>query len=256
MTYHILNGDALLQELGQANLPGDFLVCRECLVDGPVAPLPQAEFWQARARFLEPGVPDHDGRYYNKVVPQFLQMLALPSGAEVNLWFEDDLFCQTNMWYVLHLLSERPDLLMFRVFPALPPEADHWRGFGASSPALLADAWTRRVLLTPADRKLGEELWKAYSTHQLSALAELSKRPSSGFHALPEVCEAHILRFGNAGLPGRPNQFVAERVRLGATFGEIFREFCQKEGIYGFGDLQLLRIYEKSLADLAGNMDE
>jgi hypothetical protein len=33
-----------------------------------------------------------------------------------------------------------------------------------------------------------------------------------------------------------------------ANFGKIFLEFCQKEAVYGFGDVQVKRIYDMIVA--------
>jgi len=35
-TYHILNGDCLAEQLKQTKVNHDFIVCRECLIEGPL----------------------------------------------------------------------------------------------------------------------------------------------------------------------------------------------------------------------------
>ena len=34
-----------------------------------------------------------------KTVPEFLKMQNIPENSEINLWFEDDLFCQVTFWF-------------------------------------------------------------------------------------------------------------------------------------------------------------
>ncbi|MBL4704861.1 MAG: DUF1835 domain-containing protein, partial [Flavobacteriales bacterium] len=103
--YHILNGDSLKDQFPD-NISGEIIVARECLVDGNVNGLDLAELFQTRARFISQnydGYTAHD--YYEKSVPEFQKMQDITSDADINLWFEDDLFCQVNFWFVIHLLS-------------------------------------------------------------------------------------------------------------------------------------------------------
>ena len=44
-------------------------------------------------------------RQKNKLVSEFEKIQNIEEGVDINLWFEDDLFCQVNFWFVISLLS-------------------------------------------------------------------------------------------------------------------------------------------------------
>ena len=52
-----------------------------------------------------------EGMYRDRVVPEFRKIISIPKDETVYLWFEDDLFCQINMWFAVHLLytSHQPE---------------------------------------------------------------------------------------------------------------------------------------------------
>lgn len=105
--YHILNGDALLHQFPDS-VEGTRLVCRECLVEGPVRESSLSQFFEERKTYLN----EHYGKevqleYKKEVAALFYQILKLPDSAEINLWFEDDLFCQVNLWFCLFLLQKK-----------------------------------------------------------------------------------------------------------------------------------------------------
>ena len=51
-TYHVLNGDHPADELRQTKINQDFIVCRECLIEGNVNADNMADFWTMRANLL------------------------------------------------------------------------------------------------------------------------------------------------------------------------------------------------------------
>lgn len=241
--FHILNGDSLKNQMKTVSLPGEILICREAMVEGPKEAQDPEEFWKDRAAYLDEIYGDSGSFYMGKVIPEFEKMVKAPVGAEVVLWFEDDLFCQANMWFCLHWLSARSDLKVFRVFPAPVGAELRWRGFGANSPDQLKEAYENRILLTEEDRELGADLWRAFLTEDISAMKALAITSTEAFCDLPEVVKAW------EGYPGKIESFIQQKLQAGATgFGEIFRAFCRECGIYGFGDLQVKRIYDSLVA--------
>ncbi len=241
MIYHILNGDALLEKFPEEALEGQRIVFRECLVEGPLDGETPAAFWETRARFIEETYGETRAVYETKVVAQVQQIGQLPGGAEVNLWFEHDLFCQVNTWFLLALLEERADnMLINRVMPPVDPGADVWRGFGQADGERLVAAYWNRVPLTRADLVLGKDLWEAYRRHDLQRLEALAARETECFPYLREVVRAHAERYPAAGQTSRPVAVLTDIVSAGTTdFPAIFREFFRREGIYGFGDSQV-----------------
>lgn len=247
MMYHILNGDALTPTFDQTGVGGQKIICRECLIEGPVEGDTPEELFSRRAAFLTPG---QEQGYMKHVAAEFEKIRALPAEAEVCLWFEDDLFCQANLWFMIHLLStKRP--VIYRVFPVIPPGDDHWKGFGNPDPGLLEKAYQSKVLFSEKDVALGVALWHAYQHNDLKKLSELAQSPSSCFHYLPEVVKAHRERFPEDGSPGRPEKTIRNIMdKQTLPFSMVFSSFYKQEGIYGFGDTQLKPIYDRVLQEL------
>jgi hypothetical protein len=246
MTVHILNGDALAKELAHAGFEGETIICRECLIDGPVNADGLFAFWKARAGYIARMYDEDPETYYRKVKAEFDKIERLPAHAEVNLWFENDLFCQTNMWFVISLLNRRGITRVFRVCPLQARGQRNWKGFGEHTQLDLRICFDEREPLAVGDFRLGEHLWNAYRTGNLEVLSLLSKSLSPSFPLLDEVCEAEVERKTHA----RPQQTLREIVDMGyTTFDDIFKKFSERDGVYGYGDLQVVHM----LRSLPGN---
>jgi hypothetical protein len=251
MIYHVLNGDSLAYSFPATAIRGEVIVDREGLIDGDLEGDDLPAFWRTRAAFM--GLPDDE--YHRMVVSEFEKILAAPAGAEFNLWFEYDLFCQVNMWFVLSLLAgmatEKKVYLVYTSW--LSKEDKHfWNGFGPATTEQLMEAFNNRILLSEADLQFGGDLWAAYKHTDLAALGRLSHLGTAAFPYVQEVVEAHIDRFPENGQTGRPERVLAAIMKNGLTdFKIVFREFWNRESIYGFGDLQLMPLYKKVLVEVA-----
>lgn len=247
MTYHILNGDCLAEQLQQANIAGEMIVCRECLIDGALTGNTLSQFWETRAKHIANSYHTTTEDYQNKCITEFEKIINLPEGSEICLWFENDLFCQANMWFILSLIKNTSSTI-FRVFPVVNYASDLWKGFGVSNAEMLQQAYDAKVKLTNEDINLGGNLWKAYKTADFKKLKKLAVHPSSCFQHLGEVCQAHIDRFPLDNSIGRPERVVKEIIEnKSKDFKIVFSEFSGQQGIYGFGDLQVKNIYDKLL---------
>lgn len=244
--YHILNGDVLASQISDANIPGEAIVCREAMIEGPLHDRVDEAFWDARSNYIADTYHETPEGYRQKVLSQFDAIKALPTDAEVNLWFEDDLFCQANLWLILYLLHQKQHRgHLYRVFPVIPKGQNRWNGFGLSDSDMLRLALSQRIPLTQNDLELGSNLWQAYANQDFTMLAKLSQTVTKAFVSLPEVVQAHIERFPVNGALGRPERAIKEILAQGATtFKEVFLAFIKREGIYGFGDLQVKRMYD------------
>lgn len=247
-TYHILNGDCLADQLRQTKINQDFIVCRECLIDGNLYADNIADFWTIRANFIADTYKVSTKEYFSKTISEFEKLNNLPDYSEICLWFENDLFCQTNMWFVLSLLSDRSNLKLYRIFPVIENVMDNWKGFGIADAEKLELAYASKVRFKIKDIELGKQLWTAYQNGELSKLEELSKVHSDCFEYLEEVCQAHIDRFPLDKSLGRPDKVIKEIIETKAKkFETVFTEFTKREGIYGFGDLQIRNIYDRQM---------
>ncbi len=251
MTHHLLNGDCLADQLKETNLNGDYIICREALIDGPIQSDNQESFWSARAAYIQETYHDNAENYFSRVVSEFSKIRSIPPDADVCLWFEHDLFCQVNMWFVMSLLyKDGIKRNISRAFPVVRDANDVWKGFGIADAAMLEQAFAQRVILTDDDLRLGNDLWKAYCAHDFNALKELAASESKAFKFLPEVCKAHIERFPEEeNQLNRPERVLVELiVQSNGDFAEVFAAFSQREGIYGFGDLQVRAMYDKLIS--------
>ena len=104
--YHILNGDALKEQF-PPTLSGELIVARECLVDGNIQGESLEAFLTNRAKHIESYSQVPEGEYFKLTVPEINKIRNIAQGSKVYCWFEEDLFCQVNFWFVLHLLVEK-----------------------------------------------------------------------------------------------------------------------------------------------------
>lgn len=252
MTYHILNGDCLAEQISQTSLAGEFIICREGLVDGPAQTGSLEDFFVDRSAYIQKTYHDGVEKYFSKVVSEFSKIQSIPHEAEVCLWFEHDLFCQVNMWFVMTLLPTDQEIKVYRVAPVITDIKDTWKGFGISDSAMLQQAYAERQLLSADDLKLGMDLWKAYSARNFDLLKALSHTPSKAFNYLPEVCQAHMDRFTDGDQLNRPERLVKEMIdHTSGDFVDVFSAFSNREGIYGFGDLQVKAMFDKLIVGKA-----
>lgn len=243
MQYHILNGDALKDQLPTDKIEGDFIVCRECLIDGDISGNSLIEFWDNRAAFIEQTYGTEAGGYNELALPQFQKILELNPDDIVNLWFGDDLFCQMNLCFMISLLDtigHRTNIFLVKA------QTTNWQEFGAMSTDELITAYDQKKAMTSDEFQLMLQCWTAFQQNDLTQLADLSTTPTNHFPFFQEVIQAHIDRFPSNGLLGRPQQqLVAIQKALQTDdFGVIFPQFTKEAGIYGFGHLQVKAMWE------------
>lgn len=248
MTYHVLTGDALLQNFPKGKLEGSVVIIRECLIEGPVKVDSLAAFWEERKAYLSEAYPESDIHYVDDVVFEFEKLMQLQDGDEVNFWFEHDLFCQLNFWFTLAILPDK-NLNLYRISPLVKNPKMLWHGFGPMSRHELLNCYSNKIQMTSSDLALGKNLWNAYANSNMSLLSKLSNVTSPSFPHLKEVCKAQIDRLPDGRQNGRPERVLKQIVDSGINnFEDAFQIFSEQEGIYGFGDSQILKIYDQLTA--------
>ena len=235
MEYHILTGDSLAGAFRRTGIDGTAIISRECLIDGPVSDSNLDVFWKKRGEYVRDAFDADIDEYYSNVKSEFDKLDNITNRDVVNLWFENDLFCQANMWFTIALLNKRGLTNVFRISPLIR-NTNKWEGFGRHTATDLLQCYSKRQMFTRGDFKLGENLWDAYRTADIVALAFFSKSLSPCFPFLEEVCKAEIERKRNA----RPRKVLEDLLAQGYTdFSDIFTQFSRTEGIYGYGDTQV-----------------
>ncbi|MEM6265410.1 MAG: DUF1835 domain-containing protein [Bacteroidota bacterium] len=246
--YHILNGDALKDQF-PSEIAGEIMVARECLIDGPVTGESLEAFFQTRADFISREYGNYSiADYYRDTVSEFEKIQAIPEGSDIFLWFEDDLFCQVNMWFVASLLQAH-SASGTSVF-LLRPSVHTVYGFGGLGQAELIAIYQNRIPLEKIDRLAS--LWKYYQQNDTESLVQVATELSDRYPFILPAVEAHLDRIPAGNQPGRPIECLVSIMKELDTknFGLVFKEFSKREAIYGFGDLQvkrLLKIAQNSL---------
>ena len=245
MVYNILNGDSLAYSFPAAKIEGEIVVVREALIDGELSGNSLNDFWRLRARYM--GIAETE--YNDSVVREFEKIMNAPDNSEFNLWFEYDLFCQVNMWFVISIVNDLSiTKKVFAVFTSYlnKTSKQFWNGFGPANSDELKVCYSDRILLSEADINLGQKLWNAYKNGHLEELTNLSKYQSFAFPYLQEVVKAHVDRFPKDGTKGRPEKVIEDITKnISTDFNKVFKEFWSRESIYGFGDTQLKSLYDK-----------
>ncbi|HSF45461.1 MAG TPA: hypothetical protein VLA58_05600 [Chitinophagaceae bacterium] len=245
MIYHILNGDSLAYSFSDAKIEGEIIVVREGLIEGDLTGNDLNGFWHSRAKIM--GLDDTE--YHNKVASEFERMLKAPDESEFNLWFEYDLFCQVNMWFVISIINGMSiNRKVYAVYTSYLDRSNKhfWNGFGPANSVQLQECFTNRILLDHDHLQLGHELWTSYKSNQFEELIRLAGNESFAYPYLDEVVQAHIDRFPPDGADGRPEKVIEDIVKNVSTdFHRVLEEFWNRESIYGFGDTQLKHLYDK-----------
>jgi hypothetical protein len=233
MIYHVLPGDAQVEDFRKTGVPGELIVFREAFVTGPIDAVDVNEFWDQRAQFILSEYAEDEISYHEKVADEILRISDIGPDDEVNLWFEFELFCSVNFWYCLSELKDS-GATVYRVAPFNLEPDDVWKGFGGHGSDELAAAYESRTEIIQADLDRGAELWTAFRRREGSTLRKLSDYRSASMPFLKEVAEA------GSEIDSRPLQIVREIRSEGlSTIEEVFPEFRKRAGVYGFGDLQV-----------------
>lgn len=240
---HILNGDALRDRFPES-LGGRTLVARECMVDGDVSGSTLVQVSQSREEFLLDvyGVPIQD--YRDLSLAEFKKIQAIPNGEEVVLWFEDDLFCQVNLWFICWLIDEAQRDL--KLYLARPLAASRY-SFAMLSDTDLETCLKEKTEITLAQRSAFASMWKAYQYEDRIAMHRLATGPLSAFDFLLPVIDAEVQRYRDESGSSPMEQIVLAIIKEDPKGGFVahFEAFSKSHPIYGLGDLQFKRVWEE-----------
>lgn len=232
---HVLNGDCLKSQFPK-EIDGEIIVWRECLVSGPVS---ESNFFENRKTFIHENFGEKEVDYDKKIVLEFKKLKKISENSNVYFWFEDDLFCQVNFWFLLANI-DIVKLNLFAVFPIIKVECERWKGFGNSTEQDLEESFKNTKQISLEDYDLGKQLWKAFSENNLQSLNKLSFNNSSIFRELKLVLEANADRFN-----GKLEEILKDLKSKNSSFNTLFQEFNEKYGVYGFGDSQVQQLIQQ-----------
>ena len=249
--FHILNGDAL-KEIFPNNISGEQIIMRECLVDGPVGnstdPHSLSKFYEIRSSFLHDHYGIKKSIYHNTSMSAIEWIRQIQKNTQVYLWFEDDLFCQVNMWFVCSLFVSKNEVTTSLVRPPLAYSSDTipnnalQYGFGGLTTPLLESAFDHALPISNQELLSFSRLWQAYVNRDEIKLLEISKLLEKTFDFISPAVNACIELWAD-----HPKQLLDQiKTELKTdNFGKIFQAFNERGAIYGFGDLQVKRILDQ-----------
>jgi hypothetical protein len=188
---HLLNGDATARVFARTGLAGDMLVWRDILVEGPVATPGERAPWLAEHLGI-----DADA-YVRGRREEAAALAAAERHDEVVLWFEQDLFCAVNLWFLLDWFAARggsPARLSL-VFPNEVDGVDGFRGLGTLDAWRLASLFERRTPVTGAMLALGRDAFRAYASPDPRALETLRALGGAELPFLATAVRCHLGRF-------------------------------------------------------------
>ncbi len=244
---HILNGDALKERFPQS-LSNGVIVIRECFIEGNLQGSNLEELFQNRMKFLANSYPDVSKTMYeDHVIPEFRKIQSLPENTEINLWFEDDLFCQVNFWFVTYLIAQSNKV--GQIFLVRPLEKSRY-SFGHLTDDELLLCYKKRISISKINSFAA--LWKHYKKGDTDSLINCALKLKEEYPFLLPAVLAHVDRIPKEGFKGKPALTLLNIIEELDTkdFGIIFREFCKREAIYGFGDSQVKRIFDKLISEI------
>lgn len=242
---HILNGDELLRRF-PAGIPGERIVFRECLIDGPLSVEPDAAFFLDREAFIHRSFHGTDVPDYNTFArPELEKILALDPETVIYCWFEDDLFCQTNFWWVLFVLISKKSCKNIRLVRPGPPNP---YSFALADENRLVDLFDSATPLLHLETLAS--LWPLYATGNSTSLLKTAGELKDEYPFIFAAARAWVESLSENGEPGRPEKILESLLKeLGNhDFATIFREFSKREPVYGYSDLQVKSMLERILS--------
>ncbi|RKE04521.1 DUF1835 domain-containing protein [Marinifilum flexuosum] len=245
-TYHIVNGDCL-KEMFPKNIKGELIVARECLVDGNVTGESLDELLQVRAKFICSKYPVFsEEEYHQGTSVELKKILEINEKDEVNLWFEDDLFCQVNFWFCLNLLFENGKNQ--NIFLVRPNKGNEYN-FGRMNQEELLMAHEHKMSIDSKSLMQMSKLWRMYQHKDWTGMLEIADQLKEQFSFLLPAVNAQIDRLSKGKYEGRPKESLRNIIiELETTeFAPLFKEFCKREEIYGFGDFQVRGLLKEIL---------
>lgn len=237
---HILNGDALSMRFPN-DIQGEILTFRECMIDGPKKGDVLDDIIKQRISFFKNHYEVDKEEYLEKVKSILLRISSIKN-ATVVLWFEDDLFCQANMWFTMFLLN--PIKHNHTIYLARPPKLTPY-GFGGLTNSELIQAYKNKIKIQ--DTALFLNLWKAFKNEDNEMIKKLKLRCSTTYPFTTDALQAYLQSIPSQDSLGLPKETLLAIMSDLQTddFATIFKEFNERAYIYGYGDLQIKKMLKE-----------
>jgi len=248
---HVLNGDSTAAVFARAGIDGATLVWRDILCEGPVTARIAAP--GERAAYLSRHLEIDAAQYVAGWHDAHTALARAADHDEIVLWFEQDLFCAVNLWYLLDCLAHvRTPMAL--VYPSL----DDVRGLGAVKPHRLRDLFAERTSLGVAAIARGQQVWRAYASATPSAPHAEVGADAGPLPFVAAALQRHLARLPalQTGLSEIEEAALDELQAGPLAFPRLFGALTAREPLrrHGMGDLQLaaiVRALASSMSPLA-----
>lgn len=245
---HVLNGDVVADRLAATNLGGTRAVWADPLCEGPLVPLTQPGFREARARYLARAGYATAAEAHARLTMWDGGLEAARGHDEVVLWLEHDLFDQLLLvrhlawWADLHLDLPQLSLICIGEFPGIDP----FHGLGQLAPDDLLGLFPNRVPVSPEVVAHGARTWQALlATHPLD-LEHVRHHPVPGLRYLSAALRRYLEEYPalRTGL-GRTEAMILEELSHGPLHpAALFRAVQRREAAVFMGDLSFRHLLE------------
>ncbi|MDN3594043.1 DUF1835 domain-containing protein [Zunongwangia endophytica] len=246
---HIINGDSLAESAAALDLPGQQIIWREMLCEGPTTQeVGSDDFIEMRSKFLHNyyGISAQD--YQEKFVSELNKLGEVEDYDHIILWFEFDLFCHVNILATISFLTDKKNDVPFYLVCSKKLKGDKkLTPLSQLSEKQLLKHYQKKILLDENDIEVANLMWELYCGNNPTLLKRQIKT-NTNFEYLSSCIRAHIERFPNSvtginSLEKNILQLIKERDIHNYT--QLMGYALEYQGYYGFSDIQMKRILEK-----------
>ena len=240
---HILNGDEAAQIFKETTIEGDTAIWRETLMEGPVTPAHNLmDFFEMREKYIGDTYGGSPADYRQKILSEW-KKIEDSENEDIVLWFEFDFFCQVNLFFLLHFLSQRKtNGKVFLICPGQFPGIFDFKGLGQLNPRQLEDLYPERREFNRNDLAEGALIWKAFSSDTPGQILEILNKDFPAFPYLKTAFVCHLRRFPSTlnGLDYVEHKLLS-LIREGYNQIQfLYQRIWIEDKDFGLGDLQIL----------------
>ncbi|GAA4323591.1 hypothetical protein GCM10023115_52420 [Pontixanthobacter gangjinensis] len=245
---HIVNGDSLAEQMKELDLPGELVIWRELLCEGPTQQEINSEFFKIRKKFLRKTYDISAENYEERFIAEVKKLKTLKDYDNVILWFEFDLFCHINMLAALSILSEIENKAPVSLVCSkkLEGEKEH-KPLSQLSLKELRNHYKNRIHLNTEDLEVANLIWELYCGNNPLKLKPQIK-VNTNFEYLSSCIRAHIERFPNSITGINTLERNILRLIEGHDIkneNHLLGYALEYQGYYGYSDTQMQRLLEK-----------
>jgi hypothetical protein len=246
---HIINGDSLTEQVEELDLPGQIIVWRELLCEGPcIEEVGSPAFIKQREKFLKEAYDISAENYKERFISQLKKLKAAKDYDYVVLWFEFDLFCHINMLAAISFyLEHKPKVPFYLVCSKRQKGEQEFLPLSRLSEKHLLNHFKNKIQLQEGDLEIATLVWELYCSNNPMKLKQQIKK-TSNFEYLSSCIRAHIERFPNSktGINSLERNVLKLVENQDITsINQLLGYALQYQGYYGYSDSQMERVLQK-----------